>query len=252
MRIKQGYVSKSVADFPFLETLGIEPYYDSSEPCLFIGCYTQKDIDVITNHNSTKVLHWMGQDAINAVFYGRYLDLAGVHQIAFHPKILSVLEPYMEVTKIPAWTVGEWTVSPLGENVIAYCPPSALDYHKWEIILKLREIGINVVLSDGSVPQDEWMQGPGDKFYDQSYIGLVLNGFAGGANTIMQLGLKGRPVVTNVLDLPHCVPFKNFNDIVNAIANGRKSIGQNPEKLASEVRNSLDKKFDFLNLVNYK
>lgn len=252
MRIKQGYVSPSVADFPFLKTLDLVPYHDENEPAIFIGCYTDKDQEYITDHKGFKVLHWMGQDAINAVFYGRYLDLANVNQVAFHPNILSVLAPYLTVKKIHPWTVGDWTVTPLGDNVIAYCPPSALDYHKWDIIFKLRERGIRVLLSEGSIPQDQWMQGPGDEFYDRSYLGLVLNGFAGGANTIMQLGLKGRKVVTNVLDLPHCIPFKNINDIINAIAENRKLVNQMPDKMAAEVYNSLDRSYDFLNLSTYE
>lgn len=252
MRITQGYVSKSVADFPFLETLGIRPYYDSSEPCLFIGCYTQKDIDVIKAHNSTKVLHWMGQDSINAVFDGTYLDLLDCHHISFHPNIIHILKGFVDVKTIPAWTVGKWTVTPLGDKIIAYCPKTAVEYHKINIINQLKERGFDVILSDGSIPQDEWLQGPGDKFYDQSFIGLVLNGFAGGASTIMQLGLKGREVVTNVLNLPHCIPFKSVKDIQQAILRRKGLIGSTQEETALKAFNSIDRKFDFLNLVNYK
>lgn len=197
----------------------------------------------------------MGQDALDAIFLGRYLELnvVGIEHVAFHPNILRVLSQFMHIDKIDPWTVGSWTLTPPGDKVIAYVPTSHTAYHKAEIVEQLKKQlpGIQFVISDGSVPQRDWLAGLGDEFYNQSFIGLVLNGFAGGANTIMQLLLKGRPVVTNVLRLPGCIGWDNVDQINWYIktrfekrAEIYEAVKENPLKL--------DTSYDFLNLEFYE
>ena len=52
MRIDQAYVSESVNDFDWFNRLNVKPYYDLMKPCLFIGVYSDKDIEVIKNHHT--------------------------------------------------------------------------------------------------------------------------------------------------------------------------------------------------------
>ena len=81
MRITQGYISQSIADFPFLETCHLQPYHDQDQPAIFFGCYSEVDIQTITAHRGTKVIFWTGQDAMECIFYGWHIRLGDCHHI---------------------------------------------------------------------------------------------------------------------------------------------------------------------------
>lgn len=247
MRISQGYVSKSVSDFSFLETLGLSQYHDSKAPCLFLGCYDDEDIRVIRNHTGMKIIHWMGQDALDALFLGKFHSLMDCYHIAFHPNIqktFKVLPDCMQglLTHIDPWTVqGDFPVTPLGEMVYAYVPTSHPVYHRHDIVADLiDELPFKFYVSDGSIPQNEWIAKKCNPVYDQCFIGLALNAYAGAANTIMQLGLKGRMVVTNALETPNCISWSTIDDIKKAIFKEAKLIGRKNPHLSIDVRASFD------------
>lgn len=220
MRITQCYISKSVADFPFRETWKLTDYVDSLAPCVFFGCYTQADVEVIKNHKGLAVIHWMGQDVLECAMNGWQYEL-DCHHVAFHPNMVKLLRPmFPNLIEIKPWSItGCFYPSPLGKKVYVYVPSSYPSYHKDSLVKQLQKElpQFEFYVSDGSIPQDVWLKDYANKVYDDCFIGLVLNNFAGGAFTIIQLGLKGRPVVTNVLNLEHTIPWRTIDDIKKAI-----------------------------------
>ena len=62
------------------------------------------------------------------------------------------------------------------------------------------------------------------------------------------MGLRGMKVVTNVFDLPNCIPWNSVEDIIQAIEEETKNIGTTNEKLARQVWDSLDHKHEWLEI----
>lgn len=252
MRINQGYISQSIADFPFLETCQLQPYRDLDQPAIFFGCYSEADFQTIATHRGIKVIFWTGQDAMDCIFYGWHISLGNCHHITCHPNIARALASFLSVkiVKPAALKPDEWNVTPLGKRIFAYCPTGHPTYHNIDLIKKLQaELPYKFIIGDGTLSQQEWITGAGNQIYDKCFIGLVLNNFAGGGQTIIELGLKGRPVITNGLEnMPHILRWKTFEDIKQHVNNAYHT---RAEVSRTAVLNSLDQSFHFLNLNNY-
>ncbi len=252
MRITQGYVSKGVADFPFLTAMGLSEYADSSAPCVFFGCYTEYDLTTIVNHQGKKLIFWCGQDAVEAIFYGRYHFLKDAIHVTMHSNILKALTPFLPVRSIkPMQLGGHFTPSPLGKKVFAYMPGGSV-YHNTTMIKYLQTVmPFEFILGNGSVPQEEWLMGYGNELYNDCFIGLCLSGFAGGAQTVIQLGLKGRNVINNVLQLPNCLPWSNLDEIKELISLESLKIGTENIELSESIKAMIDN-YTWLELDNYE
>lgn len=247
MRIIQGHVSQSVNDFPFLKAFELSPYHDPDKPCIFFGVYSDDDLHVILSHRSKVIIYWCGQDALDAIFLGRVQWLQHVDNMAAHDNIYKVLQPFLPIRKIKPFTFPEsFPVSPLGSMVYAYAPHSFSRYHRMDLIehLQVDLPQFKFIIGDGLTSQADWMAGIGNHVYNKCFIGLVL-GFAAGGATIMQLGFKGRKVVTNVFSLPHCLPWSSLSDIKEHIL--RESEIKNPHDI-SHFLQSIDLTTNFLNI----
>ena len=236
--ITQCYISKSVSDFPFREKLGLTEYIDSSRPCLFIGCYTEYDLKVILDHNAEVTIFWCGQDAVTCIFNGWYIWLQHCKHTTSLLNVHRALKPFLEITlDKPILLGGEFKPSPKGDKVFAYAPATHPSYHKLKLIEQLqKEVPYGFIVGDGSVSQEEWLSGVGDKTYDKCFIGLCLSGFAAGGQTILHLGLKGRKVVTNTANYPNTLAWKSASGIVSAILQEAESIGTVDKKLAEATK----------------
>lgn len=244
MRVTQCYVSKSVADFPFKESLNLTDYLDSSRPLVVFGVYSDADMEVILAHKSKVLIVWCGQDAVDCIFFGRYQDLKNCLHLTWLPNVERALKSFLNIRLIsPVFLGGNFWPSALGNKVFVYAPSSFPKYHKIDLVHELanRLPEIDFYIGHGGVKQSEWLTGIGDDIYNQCFIGLCLSGFAGGGQTIMQMGLKGMRVVTNVLDLPNVIKWGNFNDIVEAITRERENIGSVQLGVAEKVEIQLHK-----------
>lgn len=253
MRVTQGYVSKSVNDFPFLRQMGLTEYIDSIRPMVFFGCYSNEDVQIISNHKSKKIIFWCGQDAIDCIFFGRYQYLQDCIHVSHMVNVVKILKPFLDIQLIaPLSLGGTFIPSPLGNKIFLYAPASHPSYHKAELIEQLSErVPFEFIIGDGSVSQYVWLNGHGGKVYDECFIGLCLSGFAGGGQTIIQLGLKGRKAVTNCLNLPNCVNWRTIDDIVFAISNEAAKIGSENKELSKQMNDLIDN-HNWLELDNYK
>ena len=67
--IKQVKFSDSVKFFEqgFKERWKLEDYTSVNEPCIFVGVYSQKDIEIIKHNRSKKIVFILGADIPNMV-----------------------------------------------------------------------------------------------------------------------------------------------------------------------------------------
>src|SRR5688572_11840976 len=219
MRITQGYVSKSVMDFPFHQVYGLDDYRTNQQPAVFFGMYRYEDLALYEQHDVVPVVFWTGQDALGFV--------TNTLNITAHPPVKKHFDSLRVNCKLvkPAAFLNVQKPQMLGKKIYAYCPDSAPDYHGKKIIDELRCGGYEIVIGDGQFTQDQWRNGRADLFYKDIFIGLCLSEFAGGGGSIIEMGLRGIKVVTNVFDLPNCIPWKSTGDITAAIEDQTQYIG---------------------------
>lgn len=246
MRITQGYISKSIADFPFHEIYHLADYRDSKAPSVFFGMYRYEDFRLLMTHKGYRTILWTGQDALN--FNWQKNKHINVRHLTAHPKVYDLIRLHAPCTLVkPADFLNTVRPQQLGPRIYAYCPSSAPDYHGKKVIEELRRGGYEILIGDGSIPQYLWGGSQGG-FYDDIFIGLCLSEFAGGGGSIIEMGLRGIKVVTNVFNLPNCLPWSGAEDISSLIEEEKKNIGRVNETLANEVWESLDHDHSWLNV----
>lgn len=246
MRITQGYVSKSVMDFPFHQVYSLDDYNSTVRPSVFFGMYRYEDYRLYVEHSDFKMIFWTGQDAIADNFE---MSLWPYHATA-HPKVKSYLESKgIECHLVkPAAFLNEKKPQVLGKKIYAYCPSSAPDYHGLKLIEELRRGGYEIVIGDGQFTQTQWRLYAADMHYKDCFIGLCLSEFAGGGGSIIEMGLRGMHVVTNVFNLPNCIPWNSLSDIIEAIEDQTQYIGHSNPGLAEYVWDDLDHEFKWLEI----
>jgi hypothetical protein len=248
MRIKQAYVSKSIMDFPFHQIYSLDDYNTLREPAVFFGMYRFEDFCLADQHREYRepIIFWTGQDALGEQRWYKNLGI----NITAHPKVKKHLNDLGCDCKIvkPAAFLNMQQSQILGKKIYAYCPSSAPDYHGKKVIDELRCGGYEIVIGDGQFSQTEWRNSKADFFYKDIFIGLCLSEFAGGGGSIIEMGLRGIPVVTNVFDLPNCIPWGSLEDVMLAIELETKNIGTINERLSRQVWNDLDHKYKWLEI----
>lgn len=218
-RIDQAYISASVSDFNWQKRFNLRQYYDSEQPCLFIGMYSEKDIKAVTAHNDIAVIKWCGYDSKMVTDF-EPLKADNIRHITIHPKVQHRLKRKgIKAKLIQPYLVDENIYQgKSGRKVFAYCPPTTNNYHRSDIIKKLSK-QFSIIRGDGSISQPEWHGGKKYKVYNRCYIGLVLNNYAGGLSTIHELMLQGKYCITNVANSPNCLKWKTIDDIVTHLKN---------------------------------
>lgn len=235
----QCFVSKSVEDFPFREIYGLTEYTDSLQPCIFFGMYRNQEYDVFKRHKGEKTIFWTGQDSIT---FNHWRRVSKARHVTAHPKVYNFLLDKVPVVTLvkPSSFLNEVNAQKLGKKIYAYCPISMPQYHGKNIIDELRCGGYEITIGDGQWTQNEWGNGKANDAYDNICVGLCLSGYAGGGTSIIEMGLRGIPVVTNVFDLPHTIKWASLLDVVDAIEVQLSKTGDTNISLAHDVWASLD------------
>lgn len=230
-------------DFPFHQVYSLDDYNSYTYPTVFFGMYRYEDLRLYEQHDEKAIVFWTGQDALGFV-----VDDGG--NVTAHPPVkkhfsdlginCKLIKPAAFQNKIqPQW---------LGTKIYAYCPSSAPDYHGKKIIDELRCGGYEIVIGDGQFTRKQWKTTAADFHYSQCFIGLCLSEFAGGGESIIEMGLRGMKVVTNVFDLPNCIPWRSIDDVRIAIELESKNIGTINDDLSHLVWNDLDHEHEWLNI----
>lgn len=247
MRILQGYVSKSVMSFPFHEIYALDDYNDDYEPAVFFGMYRYEDYRIaVDNADKRTKVFWTGQDIIDYKW-----DLFPLNNVTAHPKVFNLIKSKGHECEFvqPAAFLNSVNPQKLGPKIYAYCPKEAEDYHGKKVLDELRLMGYDILIGDGSIPQNLWKHSC-NGFYDDIFVGLCLSEFAGGGTSIIEMGLRGIPVITNVFNLPNCIPWIDGDaDFVAAAIEALKPrIGTVNEPVAQEVWQSLDHEHKWLEI----
>lgn len=242
MRITQGYLSKSIMDFPFHQVYRLDDYNDRNKPSVFFGMYRYEDFALQHHHKGDVLSFWTGQDALDSnCFHGK--------NVTAHTKIHERITSKgfaCELVK-PAAFLNEVNPQQLGPKIYAYCPSSAPHYHGKKVLDELRLMGYDILIGDGSIPQKLWRHAQ-DGFYADIFVGLCLSEFAGGGGSIIEMGLRGIPVITNVFDLPNCIPWTDAQDVASKIETLKKDIGKIQLWLSEQVWDALDHEHKWLEI----
>lgn len=251
MRISQCYISPSISDFPIRQQYELGEYVDSSEPCVFFGMYRDEDLKAAMQHNGLTVIRWSGQDALDFKDWG-LIRFPNIHHVTSFPaiaRILSLNGFNCHMVRPPKF---DRVAKPmkLGSSVYAYCPKFAKDYHGHRMIQKLSK-SFDVIIGEGKIKMDNWPK-VADSVYRKCFAGLVLNGHAGGGASIIEMGLRGMKVITNVLDMPHTIGWSTIEQVEYILrAEQESAAGQVNEAMADRVLQCLDTEMKYLHTEYY-
>jgi hypothetical protein len=203
-------MSNSVNDFNLLNRLNLKNYYDSSEPCLFFGVYSNEDIQAIKNHNSIAIIFWCGYDTMLWDNFDLFKKDSIINITC--SKIMQQRFKQFNVNTVfcnPFLITENIYQQKTGDKIFAYCPDTSNDYHRMDIISEL-QLKYDIILGDNQYNQQQWHQGAKYEIYNECYIGLVLNNYCGGAQTIMELSMQGKYCVTNTQDFDNCLKLEYY------------------------------------------
>jgi hypothetical protein len=240
-RAYQAHESDPMRKFRFRKHFGLQKYNNLKRPLVVFGVYSRRDVRVIVSHRAPVIIVWMGSDAIGALV--KSARMPKVIHTTWIPAIQAKLESLglkCTLLKVPVKELESPPVLTRGEHIYTYLQKSKPDYHGKEIIDQW-DTDIPIKIGDHSIPRIEWEQGENNKFYSECFCGLFLSKFAGGAMGILEMGVRGIPVITNVLDLPHCIHWKTKEDIEEKIIELSELAGTKDEELAQSVKDALYK-----------
>lgn len=253
MRITQCHISKSVADFPWLQIYQLDDYRSETEACVFFGMYRYEDMRLLVKHHGDATVFWTGQDVLQEKWRSDKRVFT-YRNITAHPRVAKYIIAlgYECELVAPSSFLNDFWPQTLGQKIYAYCPNNMPQYHGVEVINELKRAGYEITIGDGTIPQTDW-RSEREKYYADICIGLCLSSLAGGGTSIIEMGLRGVRVVTNVFNLPHTLPWVDNGDveqsaqqIAGIIDNERQRHGIRDKPLAKVVYEALDHQFDWL------
>ena len=232
----QGIVSNPVKHFDYMGLYSLRRYTDNKDPVVVFGIY---NLNILKTHKGTVILHWCGNDARKQVKNYSLLKRSNVINVTPLPPVKKFLNDRGVDCRLIKLAIRE-RAKPLkkGTRVYAYLNHYKPKYHGSDIVRVLQK-KYPFVIGDFTVPTAKWMAGECDRYYSQSYVGLFLSDYAGGGYGIVEMGLRGIPVVTNVLNLPHCFPWQKIADVKAVIDIESRNIGKKEPELAREVESCL-------------
>ncbi len=256
--VNQGYASVCTRHFGFIEKFKLESYSDRYKPLIVFGCWNHQDIEVINNHKGEVYVRWDGGDArrYSGGIKRDFISIAHapfIRQALLEKGISSCMEK-RTTDKGPM---------PLrcGDKIYAYITKTAPELYGMNELLQVRT-DRTIIYPNGTrkpgerfvlyapVDKTSWDGGINDTYYGQVFVGLLLSKYVGGCITIEELGLRGIHVITNILDMPHCIPWKSIEDIEEKVRTLEQYIGYINNSLAMEVYESMvdirdDKGYNF-------
>ena len=237
----QGYMSPPMRKFKWLESFGLFKKINYTIPLVIFGCYKKQDRLLATSHKGEVIIVWMGTDSHKRQNEFKYLKSRNITHVTW----LKPVQKYLKIAgidclliKIPVKEYPRPKPVILGSKVYAYLAEGKPEYHGSKIVDSLN-LDYPLLIGDNSINQSNWYNGESNKFYSQAFIGLALSNYVGGGMTILEMAVRGIRVVTNVMDLPNCIPWKDKEDVERIINNEAKRIGQSSNGMVKEVYNRL-------------
>ncbi len=142
MRIKQGYSSKSLSSFEFVNKFNLNNLTDFNQPTVVFGVYSNEDVNIIKKIKSNVVIFWGGVDSnfINGDGLKYISENNKIKNITCIPNVKNQLN-YKGISCdiIPIWRNG-FKLNPikLGSKIYSYVPSHRKDYYGMDTINKLK------------------------------------------------------------------------------------------------------------------
>ena len=183
-----------------------------SVPCVYFGCYTNRDLKRIKNNKSKfKVIVYGGTDATRKKTLGELRKIDGLHHVAISDYVAEDLRaaniPYKQIGITPIdHSKYNLSLEPLGKSVYIYYGSKA-NAHMYgedlfkEVQKKLPKIKFHVC-GFGDHSREGLVE-----IYKDSFVGLRLVKHDGLPNTVVEMGLMGRRVIHNG-GLPSSISYK--------------------------------------------
>lgn len=240
LKIRQGYESVPMVKFNWLHQFNLKSYINKKKPLVMFGCYKPQDLLVIRRHIAPVVIVWMGKDSLKAK-WNKIKEFKNVIHTTWLPNVHTLINQagikcYM--LRMPVKETPLPTPMPLGVNVYSYLQKGKPEYHGSELVAQLN-IKHPLLIGTHNISRQLWYAGENNKMYARVFIGLALGGYAGGGMSILEMGVRGIPVVTNVLDLPHTIKWETLSDVERIIEEQAVNIGSINKELAQRVNAAL-------------
>ena len=238
---RQGYMSAPMLKFDWLRSFKLTGYVHPDEPLVLFGCYKPTELDVIKRHRGEIIIVWMGKDSKLMKPYFDELKKDNITHVSWVEPIQWFLKSKgidCKLIKMPVKEIPRPKISFLGNKVYTYLQKGKPEYHGGEMVSEL-QLDHELLIGDHSILRSHWYGGVNNRFYKQAFIGLALSDYAGGAMSIQEMAVRGIKVVTNVLDLPNCIPWETKEDVEQAVRMEAENIGQKPNGLVEEVYDAL-------------
>jgi hypothetical protein len=238
MIITQGYQSHALRHFGFLSKFNLRQYTDKQRPLVIFGCYDDNDYTVIRNHQSNLVIVWCGADVRN-IRNIELLNQPNIIHCSDHWRIIDKLrERGLRAIQLKCFSdTTDANPTVLGSKIYTYIPKQDSNYYGKQLVDKIKT-PYEIIVGDLIYTKKEWDNGIADTYYSQCFIGLALSEW-GGLAGIIEMGLRGIPVITNIVELPHTIPFKTVQDIEYAINYASHYIGMTNIELSQQVHASV-------------
>jgi len=223
-----------------------ESGYNPYEPCLFVGCYRPEDTNRIFEHESQRIVIWMGLDMWNADILNRMLMFnKPVTHIAISEEGYNHMNSHdipAIYRRVPNTYTDYWVPTQLGTSVYCYAPNEkyGLSIAK-SIESRLGNKYPFIFTNDAN--QYSWSQLR--DLYSQSFVGIRPRQYDGCPASVNEMGLMGRKTVSNV-DNPAALPWRNEDDIIEAIEEQSRNIGKKIVALPRVLRTLFRRETDFI------
>jgi len=240
----------------FGRLLGLTPYKNKGESCLFFGCYNKIDYAKIMKHTSNTIVYWGGTDIIKA----------GKNKWSFRPEILhvvgnkrcqkeleqigikSIIRPIAEVCP------DKLRLEPLGDAVFVYMPYRRRAFYGIKIVTKVasrypRTKFLLLRWGKRRIPFRNAEAFPLVNFedlkelYKRSFVGIRPVKHDGNPQTNIELGLMGRRTGWTYPTpfQERCGTLYDYRDFVGEEMNRKK-----PDQLVRQHYLDTVNNFDFL------
>ena len=237
-----GHCSSPMEKFEWLKSFNLLPMSrNSSDPLVVFGCYKREERRIISNYRGTVIVVWMGTDTHkrqNEFDSLKKKNIIHVTWLKPIQKYLIAVGVNCKLIKLPVKEHPHPDPVILGSKVYAYLSKGKPEYHGSNLVNSL-DINHPLLVGDNSISQRRWYKGEGNHFYVQAFIGLALSDYVGGGMSIQEMAVRGIRVITNVMDLPNCIPWKDKEDVERIINKEAVKIGQSSNGLVEEVYDRL-------------
>ena len=255
MRIRQCYSGLKNFKSAFRQKYGLDSYWSRTEPAIFFGVYKSQWMR-IREHTGFLVIVWAGTDIVQLMKDPEMIKHLKKRKDTYYIAISKFISDDMKKigldhTILPI-TPFESTIDPeiIGDAIYVYLPPDTGNIYNPKLVHELQERieDIEFIISySGRMSREDLIE----NIYPRCFTGLRLTEHDGQANTVMELGMMGRPVFWNG-GTPQTYSWENVDQLekeIRQLYQLRYEI--DVERISTDVHNFLKLSNDWLHTWFY-